>query len=218
MVPTPHRHHRIRHPLQPRRSRDLGRGQGSSPHPLGHLVSEGRSWGHTEKPQERSQRHCVACWRSREISQKLHPRDEEAAERHAVDAFFGALDKNLVMEVQKLGHWTIEEVVAAARRIEKILEEQTDSNIERLVSSMQDHIRILNKDLKKANEQIAAHKDVPQPQLPWPLSLLQPQQSLLPPKPQPPLLHATLAMTMGIVSEALFCLCRGTNIYNAFGV
>ena len=34
----------------------------------------------------------------------------------------------------------MEEVVAAARRIEKILEEQTDSKMERLVNTMQDQI------------------------------------------------------------------------------
>ena len=92
------------------------------------------------------------------LAKRLHPRDEEAAERHAVDAFLGALDKNLAMEVQKLGHWTMEEVVTAARRIEKILEEQPDSKMERSVNSMQDQIWILKKDLKEANEQIATHK------------------------------------------------------------
>ena len=92
------------------------------------------------------------------LAKRLHPGDEEAAERHAVDAFLGALDKTLAAEVQKLGHRTIEDVVAAAQRIGKILEEQTDSKMERLVSSMQDHIWILKKDLKEANEQIAAHK------------------------------------------------------------
>ena len=92
------------------------------------------------------------------LAKRLHPRDEEAAERHAVDAFLGALDKNLAMEVQKRGHRTMEEVVAAAQRIEKILEEQTDSKMERLVNSMQDQIRILKKDLEEENEQIAAHK------------------------------------------------------------
>ena len=92
------------------------------------------------------------------LAKRLHPRDKEAAERHAVDAFLGSLDKNLAMEVQKLGHRMMEEVVAAARRIEKILEEQTDSKMERLVNSMQDQIRILKKDLKEANEQIATHK------------------------------------------------------------
>ena len=92
------------------------------------------------------------------LAKRLHPLDKEAAERHAVDAFLGALDKNLAMEVQKLGHRTMEEVVAAARRIKKILEEQADSKMERLVNSMQDQIRILKKDLKEANEQIATHK------------------------------------------------------------
>ena len=92
------------------------------------------------------------------LAKRLHPRDEEAAERHAVDAFLGALDRTLAAEVQKLGHRTMEDVVAAARRIEKILEEQTDTKMERLVSTMQDQIRILKKDLKEANEQIAAHK------------------------------------------------------------
>ena len=92
------------------------------------------------------------------MAKRLHPRNGEAAERHAVDAFLGALDKNLTMEMQKLGHRTMEEVVAAARQIEKILEEQTDSKMERLVNSMQDHIRILKKDLMEANEQITTHK------------------------------------------------------------
>ena len=92
------------------------------------------------------------------LAKRLHPRDEEAAKRHAVDTFLGALDKNLGMEVQKLGHRTMEEVVAAARRIEKILEEQTDSKMERLVNSMQNQIRILKKDLKEANDQITTHK------------------------------------------------------------
>ena len=96
------------------------------------------------------------------LAKKLHPRDQEAAERHAVDAFLGALDKNLAMGVQNLGHRTMEEVVAAARRREKILEEQADSKMERLVNSMQEQIRIL-KDLKDANEQIATHKATPPP-------------------------------------------------------
>ena len=92
------------------------------------------------------------------LAKRLHPRDEEAAERHAVDAFLGALEKTLAAEVQKLGHRTMEDVVAAARRIEKILEEQSNSKVERLINTMQDQIRILKKDLRDANKQIAAHK------------------------------------------------------------
>ena len=47
----------------------------------------------------------------------------------------------------------MEEVVAAARRIEKILEDQTDTKMEHLV----------NKDLKEAHEQIAIHKTAATP-------------------------------------------------------
>ena len=43
----------------------------------------------------------------------------------------------------------MEEVVAAAQRIERILGEQPDPKIEQIVLSMQDQIRILTKDLKK---------------------------------------------------------------------
>ena len=50
----------------------------------------------------------------------------------------------------------MEEVVAAGLRIERILGEQPDSKIDQIVLSMQDHIRILTKDLKKAHEQMAS--------------------------------------------------------------
>ena len=92
------------------------------------------------------------------LAKRLHPRDKEASERHAVDAFLGALEKTLAAEVQKLGHRTMEDVVAATWRIEKILEEQSDSKVERLINTVQDQIRLLKKDLREANEQIAAHK------------------------------------------------------------
>ena len=92
------------------------------------------------------------------LAKRLHPRDEEAAERHAIDAFLGALERPLSAEVQKLGCRTLEDVVATARRIEKVLEEQTDSKMERLIAAMQDQIRLLKKDLKEAHDQISAHQ------------------------------------------------------------
>ena len=90
------------------------------------------------------------------LAKRLHPRDEEAAERHAVDAFLDALDRPLAAEVQKLGGRTMEEVVSAARRIERIRQERPTSGMERLLESMQSQIQILTKDLTKAHEQIAA--------------------------------------------------------------
>ena len=92
------------------------------------------------------------------LAKRLHPRDEEAAERHAIDAFLGTLEQLLATEMQKLGCRILEDVVAAARRIEKVLEEQTDSKMERLISAMQDQIRLLKKDLKEAHDQITTHQ------------------------------------------------------------
>ena len=90
------------------------------------------------------------------LAKRLHPRDEEAAERHAVDAFLGVLDRPLAAEVQKLGCRTMEEVVSAARRIERILKEQPTSGMEQIIQSMQNQIQILTKDLVKAHEQMAS--------------------------------------------------------------
>ena len=84
------------------------------------------------------------------------PRDEEAAERHAIDAFLGAINRSLAAEVQKLGCRTMVEVVAATQRIERILGEQPDPKMEQIILSMQDQIRILTKDLKSAHEQMAS--------------------------------------------------------------
>ena len=90
------------------------------------------------------------------LAKRLHPCNDKVAERHAIDAFLGAINRSLVAEVQKLGCRTMEEVVAAARRIERILGEQPDSKMEQIILSMQDQIRILTKDLTSAHEQIAS--------------------------------------------------------------
>ena len=119
--------------------------------------------GSAQKLIKRIQGHCGARWRGGKHTKRLHPRDEEASERHAVDTFLGALDRTLAAEVQKLGHRAMEDIVAAARWIEKILEEQTDTKMERLVSTMQDQIRLLSKDLKGANKQIDVHRDAAPP-------------------------------------------------------
>ena len=50
----------------------------------------------------------------------------------------------------------MEEVVPAARRVERILPEQPTSGMEHLMESMQSQIQILTKDLAKAHESIAA--------------------------------------------------------------
>ena len=69
------------------------------------------------------------------LAKRLHPRDEEAAERHAVYAFLSALDRPLAAEVRKLGLTVMEEVVSASWRIEKILQEQPTSGTNTLMES-----------------------------------------------------------------------------------
>ena len=94
------------------------------------------------------------------LAKRLHPRDEEAAERHAVDAFLRALDRPSAAEVQKLGYQTMEQVVAAARRIERILREQPATGMENLMDSMNCQIQILTKDLANAHEKLTAQPPV----------------------------------------------------------
>ena len=95
------------------------------------------------------------------LSKRLHPRDEEAAERHAVDAFLSALDRPLAAEVRKLGNNRMEGVVADARRIEKILQEQPTSTTDSALESMNRQIQILKKDLLKANERLVTQTTTP---------------------------------------------------------
>ena len=97
------------------------------------------------------------------LAKRLHPSDEEAAERHTVDAFLSALDWPLAAEVQKLGYNNMEEVVSAARRIERILQERLTSGMKNLLESMNRQIQILTKDLAKAHEKIVAQPPVATP-------------------------------------------------------
>ena len=97
------------------------------------------------------------------LAKRLHPQDAEAVERHAVDAFLGALDRSLAAEVRKLGHTQMEGVVADARRIEKILQEQPTPAADSALEAMNRQIQILKKDLVKANERLVAQSTTPPP-------------------------------------------------------
>ena len=120
------------------------------------------------------------------LARRVHPRDAEVAERHAVDAFVDALDRPLAAEVRKLGGRTMEEVVPAARRVEKILQEWPTSGIEHLIESMRSQIQILTKDLAKAHEPVATK---PQAATPTTAFAAPPSNTLVAAQPPP----ATLA-------------------------
>ena len=74
------------------------------------------------------------------LARRLHAHDGEAAERQAMDTFLNMLERPLAAEVQKLGCHTMETVVSAARRIERVLAEQADPKKE---LQMQEQIRLL---------------------------------------------------------------------------
>ena len=97
------------------------------------------------------------------LAKRLHPRDEEAAERHAVDAFLSALDRPLAAEVKKLGYNNMEEVVTAARRVERILQERPTSGMDTLIESMNRQIQFLTEDLAKTQDKIVAQPPVATP-------------------------------------------------------
>ena len=97
------------------------------------------------------------------LAKRLHPCDEEAAERHAVEAFLSALDQPLAAEVRKLGYNNMEEVVAATRRVERILQKRPTSGMDTLMESMNHQIQLLTEDLAKAQDKIAAQPLVATP-------------------------------------------------------
>ena len=101
------------------------------------------------------------------LARSLHPRDEEAAERHAVDAFLSAFDQPLAAEVRKLGQKHMEGVVADARRIERILQEQPTSGAESAVEAMGRQIQILQQDLMKTQGKLTTQTPAAPQAAPW---------------------------------------------------
>ena len=115
------------------------------------------------------------------LARRLHPHDEEAAERQAMDTFLSVLERPLAAEVRKLGYHTMESVVTAARRIERILAEQADPEKE---LQMQEQIRLLQEGLEDVRRQIAQP-----PATTTASSAAQPPPPALTPPP-PPARHA----------------------------
>ena len=105
------------------------------------------------------------------LARRLHPHDEEAAEQQAMDTFLNVLERPLAAEVRKLGYHTMESMVAAARRIEKVVAEQAGPKKE---LQMQEQIMLLQEGLEDVRRQIA--------QLPAPNTA---RTAIQPPPPAP---------------------------------
>ena len=54
------------------------------------------------------------------MAQEAYPEQEDTANRQAIEAFVHALDLKLALEVQKLGHHTLEDVISVSHRIEHL--------------------------------------------------------------------------------------------------
>ena len=80
---------------------------------------------------------------------RAYPGQAETARRHAVEAFLRTLDGPLALEVQKLGHTTLEDVIAAAQRIERLHRTYPAPGMDSLVSVMQEELKALRKELKE---------------------------------------------------------------------
>ena len=83
------------------------------------------------------------------IAWKAYPEQEETANRQAVEAFVRALDPKLTLEVQKLGHHALDDVIAAARQIGRLQKDYPSPKMDNLVSILQDELHAVRKKLKK---------------------------------------------------------------------
>ena len=95
---------------------------------LGISSVKDEDWADLKNLKKGSQEIVELTGKAEKLAKRLHPRDGKAVERHAIDAFFGCIRATARRRGSEVGvpHDTMEDVVAAARRIEKILEEQMD--------------------------------------------------------------------------------------------
>ena len=91
------------------------------------------------------------------LAKRLHPRDEEASERHAVDAFLGALRSDFDCRSPE-ARTQDDGKRRSSHSSDRKDPRRTNCQHLRLVSTMQDQIRLLKEDLKEANKQITAHR------------------------------------------------------------
>ena len=122
-----------------------------------------KAWASLKQLKQGSKEIIELASEAEKLAKRLHPRDEEVAERHAVDAFLSALDRPLAAEVKKLGYNNMEEVVTAARRVERILQERPTSGMDTLIESMNCQNQFLTEDLAKTQDKIAAQPPIATP-------------------------------------------------------
>ena len=67
------------------------------------------------------------------LAKKAYPEQEETANQQTVEAFVYALDPKFALEMQKLGHRALDNVIARARLIERLQKDYPSPNMNNLV-------------------------------------------------------------------------------------
>ena len=76
---------------------------------------------------------------------------EDTANRQALEAFVCALDPKLVLEVQKLGHLALDNVIATARHIKCLQKGFPSPNMNNLVTVLKEELLTIRKELKESS-------------------------------------------------------------------
>ena len=61
------------------------------------------------------------------------------------------MDPKLALELQKLGHCALDNVIPAARRIERLQKDYPSQNVDNLVTVLQDELKAVCKELKESS-------------------------------------------------------------------
>ena len=86
------------------------------------------------------------------LSKRIHP-DPDSANRYSVEVFFRLIDPALSRELQKLGLEQLDDIVAAARRIENLLD-PSPAHFQSMMETMQKQIGLLTQALQEQKHTI----------------------------------------------------------------
>ena len=84
------------------------------------------------------------------MAKRAYSEQEETANRQAVEAFVHVLDPKLPLEVQKLGHRVLDDVIDSAWCIECLQKDYPSPNMDNLVSVLQDELLTIRKKLEES--------------------------------------------------------------------
>ena len=127
-----------------------------------------------------------------------YPDSPAARARHAIEAFLGALDPALSVKIQEQGHNTLESVLSAARRLERLQAFTSTPSNDSVITFLQEELRAMRKQLEEverkkvkhiqALEDEAAHAVQSRPRDPAFLQVQYPPRAPMqyPPVPPPP--------------------------------